>query len=93
MRFPIFTLVLLAACTQETPPEPQSKLPIEDTISCGVGPDRNLVGQSVDVLAAMTFPGPVRVIRPGMLIAQDYNTKRLNLDVDSKGIIIRVWCG
>ena len=93
MRFPILALVVLAACTEETPPEPPHELQVEDTTSCGGGPDSNLVGQSVDVLAAMTFPGPVRVIRPGMLIAQDYNTQRLNLDVDAKGTISRVWCG
>ncbi len=93
MRFPILALVVLAACTEETPPDPPIDQPVEDTTACGGGPDSNLVGQSVDVLAAMTFPGPIRVIRPGMLITQEYNPKRMNLDVDSKGIIIRVWCG
>jgi len=93
MRFSILALVVLAACSGETPPEPPHELQVEDTTSCGGGSDSNLVGQSVDVLAAMTFPGPVRVIHPGMLITQEYNTKRMNLDMDSKGTIIRVWCG
>ena len=92
MRFIIPAFLALAACT-EIPPDPPLDQPAEDTTSCGAGPDSNLVGQSVDVLAAMTFPGPMRVIRPGMLITQEYNTKRLNLDVNHKGIITRVWCG
>ncbi|WP_162891819.1 I78 family peptidase inhibitor [Profundibacter amoris] len=92
MRFVILTFVGLAACT-EIPPDPPIDQPTEDTTACGGGPDSNLVGQSVDVLAAMTFPGPMRVIRPGMLITQEYNPKRMNLDLDNKGIIIRVWCG
>ncbi len=92
MRFIILAFAGLAACT-EIPPDPPTNQPVEDTTSCGGGPDSNLVGQPVDVLAAMTFPGPVRVIHPGMLITQEYNIKRLNLDVNAKGIITRVWCG
>lgn len=92
MRFVILAFVGLAACT-EIPPDPPIDKPAKDTTSCGAGPDSNLVGQSVDVLAAMTFPAPMRVIKPGMAITMDYNPERLNIDVDAKGIITRVWCG
>jgi len=92
MRFITLAFAGLAACA-EIPSDSPVDQPVEDTTACGAGPDSNLVGQPVDVLAAMTFPGPVRVIRPGMLITQEYNPKRLNLDLDNKGIIIRGWCG
>ncbi len=88
MRFTVLALAALTACTQ-IPPDP----PTGESLACGASPDSNLVGQSVDILAAMTFPAPMRVIKPGMAITMDYNPKRLNIDVDDKGIITRVWCG
>jgi len=91
MRFTtlaVVALATLAACT-ETITEP----PEEQDFTCAATPDSNLVGQSIDVLAAMTFPAPMRIIKPGMVVAQDYNPGRLNIDVDRKDIITRVWCG
>lgn len=61
--------------------------------TCGAEGMQSLVGQSRDVLAAMTLPAGSRVIEPGSRITRDYRAERLNIDVDAEGRIARVWCG
>jgi len=41
----------------------------------------------------MTFPAPMRVIRPGMAVTLDYSEERLNITVDKKNRISDVYCG
>lgn len=82
-------LLLLAACEPLPPGGPS--LPPDD--ACGASGLQDLVGQSTSVLAAMTFPAPMRVIKPGMAVTMDYSPERLNLDVDAAEIITRVYCG
>jgi hypothetical protein len=60
---------------------------------CGAAGLQGLIGQSRNVLAAMTFPAGTRVITPGMAITRDYRPARLNIDVDANGEITRLWCG
>lgn len=64
-----------------------------DRNACGAAGMQGLVGQSRDVLAAMTLPAGTRVIAPGMAITEDYRPDRLNIDLDEKDRIVRVWCG
>jgi hypothetical protein len=78
-------LVLLAACV--APPAP----PEGD--ACGAAGLQGLVGQPETVLAAMTFPAPMRVLRPGMAVTMDYSPDRLNVTLDAGGTITRVACG
>lgn len=54
---------------------------------------QDLVGRDRAVLAAMTLPVGRRVIAPGMAVTEDYSAQRLNLDLDARGRIARVWCG
>jgi hypothetical protein len=68
-----------------------AKVPAAD--ACGAAGLQNLIGQSRDVLAAMTLPQGTRVIEPGMPITEDYSETRLNIDLDAQGRIARVWCG
>ena len=35
----------------------------------------------------------VRVVRPGQMVTQEFNTERLNIEVDGTGRVIRVRCG
>ena len=88
MRFTILALIALTACTEVAPNPPTTG---EQT--CGADPDSALIGQSADVLAAMIFPAPMRIIKPGMAITMDYNPDRLNIDIDKHNKISRVWCG
>jgi hypothetical protein len=88
MRFAILALITLAACAEVVPNPPTT-----DGQACGADPDSALIGQSADVLAAMIFPAPMRIIRPGMAVTMDYNPNRLNIDIDKHNKIVRVWCG
>jgi Peptidase inhibitor I78 family len=80
----ILGAALLAGCVAAEEP---------DADACGASGMQNLVGQSRDVLAAMTFPAGTRIIEPGMAITEDYSAQRLNIDLDEAGRIARVWCG
>lgn len=80
----LLAAVLLAACVPASPP---------DADACGASGMQDLVGQDRSVLAAMTLPMGTRVIAPGMAITEDYSAQRLNLDLDARGRITRVWCG
>lgn len=87
---PLFATVLplafLMACTIETAEPPAGD-------ACGAAALQDLVGQPASVLAAMTFPAPTRVIRPGQAVTMDYNPARLNIEVNAAEIIFRVGCG
>jgi peptidase inhibitor I78 family protein len=37
--------------------------------------------------------GVVRVIRPGQMVTMEFNERRLNIEVDAAGRVIRVRCG
>ncbi|HMO07185.1 MAG TPA: I78 family peptidase inhibitor [Paracoccaceae bacterium] len=81
--------LVLSACTIETPAVP---IP-EPGPSCGAEGLQGLVGQHSRVLQTMRFAVPVRVIRPGMAVTTDYREDRLNIEVDARERITRVYCG
>lgn len=99
MRISILCIPLLAACVQAAP-APEHK-PTYEGKSCGADGYQNLIGQSANLLAAMTFPAPMRVIRPGMAVTMDYLEQRLNIyleqrlniTVDKNNKISSVYCG
>lgn len=61
--------------------------------TCGAGAMQGQIGKDRSILAAMSFPAGTRIIEPGMMITEDYRPERLNIDLDDKGLIARVWCG
>lgn len=88
----LLVAVLLAACVTREVPVP-TPLPPSGPDACGTSGMQDLVGRNRSVLAAMTLPMGSRVIEPGMPITKDYSAQRLNLDLDARGRIVRVWCG
>jgi hypothetical protein len=76
--------MVLGGCVAATEPEP---------MACGADGMQGLVGQDKAVFAAMTLPMGTRIIPPGTAITEDYSPSRLNVDLDDKGRISRVWCG
>lgn len=82
--------LVLSACAPLPPDQPP---PLPPADACGASALQGLVGQPEGVLAAMTFPGPMRVIRPGMAVTMDHSPERLNIDLDAGGTITRVHCG
>ncbi len=87
--FPVIALVAFAAqaCTPLASPEPDF---IPGCFADGLS---DLVGQDASVLDQLDLRGSVRVIGPGMAITQDYSENRLNIDVNARNVITRVWCG
>lgn len=83
----IALLAILPGCLSETPQPPV------DTASCGASDFQYLRSQSVDVLAAMTFLAPMRVIGPDTIVTRDFLPNRLNVVHDADRIITRVYCG
>jgi hypothetical protein len=51
------------------------------------------VGAPVAEAHGLSAPGPVRVIRPNQPVTMDYRADRLNLELDARDRIIRVFCG
>jgi len=91
MRYFVVTFLFLTACVQtQTPIVPKPERP---KIACGADRHQNLIGQSADVLAAMTFLAPMRVIKHGMSVTMDYSEQRLNITIGKNNKISDVFCG
>jgi Peptidase inhibitor I78 family len=77
--------LLLAACVEPMPPTAGSD-------ECGASELQYLVGQPGVVLDGMRFSQEVRVIQPGMAVTMDYRADRLNILLDDRDVIERVYC-
>ncbi len=84
-------IAMLVACQPVANPVPDEPAPGDD--ACGASAYQDLVGQDARLLAAMTFPAPMRVIRPGEAVTMDFAPNRLNVEVDEQERISRVYCG
>ena len=81
-------VLALAGCASDEPFEIDEDLG-PDTCGADVFP----VGISIEDAGSVEAGGPVRVIRPGQAVTQDYNPSRLNLVVDSSGVLSDAYCG
>lgn len=64
-----------------------------DPVPCGADVLAALVGQPVIRLPGDEVPGPIRVIRPGDAVTEDFNPARLNVSLDASDIIAALSCG
>ena len=71
------------------PPGP----PLPEVDTCGAAPHPTLIGQPATALERVLILRPVRVIRPGMAVTQDFRPDRINFDIDGMGRVARIWCG
>lgn len=89
---PLVVLTLLSACVQDP-----SYVPIFPTgppdDACRASQHAGLVGQDASVLERVLLLGPVRVIRPGMAMTEDYSPSRTNFEIDAANRITSVTCG
>lgn len=81
-------LLTLAACQPE-----DSVLQRPDTDACGASALSARVGTPVQSHSFGEANRPHRIIRPNTAVTMDHRLERLNVDVDDKGIITRIWCG
>ncbi len=82
---PLFAALALAACLPMAEPAPID--------ACNASGSQSLIGQSGDILAAMTFPIGTRVIYPDTPVTADQSDQRLNIQVGRNGRIEQVFCG
>ncbi len=88
IRYASLCVVLaLVACVPVAEPDPV------DQDACRASGSASLVGQSGDILAAMTFPIGTRVIYPDTSVTEEFNPERLNIVIGRTGRIEAVNCG
>lgn len=91
MRATLIASALILAACQAPVTEGVAEDPAED--ACGASELQHLVGQSASAAEGLTVPGPVRVFRTGQPVTLDYRVERLNIELDGRGRIVRVFCG
>lgn len=64
-----------------------------DPALCGADRLAGLIGQPVTLLPGDEVEGPLRVIRPGDAVTEDFNPARLNVSLDASDRIARLSCG
>jgi len=84
----------LAACVPEarTPDLPPQPAP-EELASCGGDLMMDQIGQGVDTADLSGTKDDVRILPPGAIMTMDHRPRRLNVDLDDGGLIVRLWCG
>jgi hypothetical protein len=61
--------------------------------ACGASGLQVLVGQDVALFEAQNRPGPVRILRPNQPVTMDFSEARLNVAIDERNRITRIYCG
>ncbi|WP_210529999.1 I78 family peptidase inhibitor [Rubellimicrobium arenae] len=96
---PLLALAALPACIVPIPvPEGTPgafEIVLDPGDSCGARGLQDFVGQDESAVTSTTFasPGPVRVVRPGSVVAADSNPQRVNFRTDATGKVVAVDCG
>ena len=89
---PAAILLFLAACGP-LPSEPPASGP-GGSASCNAEAlSSEFVGQDASVIFATTFTAPIRIIRPGDAVTEDFNPDRINFVLDANERVTRVYCG
>lgn len=99
------TLGVMAGCSGygqpggSTPaPSAQGTASVAPVVVCNAQPAQSVVGQNstatvVEAARARSGARLARILRPGQIITKEFDTQRLNLDVDANGRILAVRCG
>lgn len=92
MRAPIIvtalSLTLMACQPVDTGPGTEPA-----TDACGASAHIHLVGASASEAEGISASGPVRVLRPGEAVTLEFRGDRLNVALDARDRIVRVYCG
>lgn len=75
-----------------TPPVTPSGNPNPAASDKGCGDYNGWVGQKVDEKTIKATGKPYRIVKPGASATTD-NPKRLSVEIDPAGTVMRVWCG
>lgn len=83
-------VLALAACAQIGT---KAGAPTVEAGSCAAADHQDWVGKRVDVLNEVDLPEGTRVLFPTTPATMDYRAERMNIAVDKKDVITRVYCG
>ncbi|MCA0939878.1 hypothetical protein CLG85_006875 [Yangia mangrovi] len=72
--------------------ETDSGAPGGTTDSCGAAAYQSQIGHAVSDLE-LTPGAKLRILGPGQAMTMDYRADRMNIETDSAGQILRVFCG
>ncbi len=61
--------------------------------ACGASGLRLHIGHDLASLAEARLPGDLRALRPGQEVTRELSPKRLNVQLDDRGRILRLYCG
>lgn len=104
----LFAIALLAACSsnpeksQDKAPDSSQALISEPTADfdsrCDADPVHDLIGEKLDNQMAVEARDKadarfLRITRPNQPVTMDYNSQRLNIDIDDAGVVLQVSCG
>ena len=86
-----------APAAAPAPTQPQAQAPVPEAL-CNAQPAQAAVGQSSTASVVESARGRsgarmVRILRPGQMVTKEFDTQRLNLEVDANGRILAVRCG
>ena len=94
--FVFFTLLCVAACGSVGIEPKGSTFPAQDPAllaPCGADKRSDLVGMSLEQLMQVEILGPVRVIRPGDAVTEDFFPARLNIYLTATDHVTALACG
>lgn len=84
-------VLALAGCVEPEAAAPE--IPSGDADTCGAAQHAGLIGGPGEAISGLSFPGPVRVIRPGQPVTMDFSAQRINFELDDAGAVFRITCG
>ena len=90
MRVAFFAVLILSACVPKGDGRVKNLLPKS---SCGAENLQHLVNLPYEARDFEVEGRALRILPPGSVMTMDHRIDRLNVDLDQKGIITRIWCG
>lgn len=60
--------------------------------SCGAQALESFVGQQLEAVSD-ALPEGARILPPNSVMTQDHRPDRVNVNLDDKDVITRIWCG
>lgn len=89
----ILALAGLAGCAAGGSGGTPAPRQVADPALCGADRMAHLTGGPATALPGDEVDGPLRLIRPGDMVTEDFNPARLNVTLDAQDHITSLTCG